>query len=189
LKILFYNSKNSETYENDTDDTALLIKENYNWLTLLVKVIIATIYSFGLGYSLYYYSENIIPNFLLSLEYLIIFYFLLEFIYAIFTSSLLPKAFNNNVTVNLRLFSSSNSSEENVSKKRLLISLLLPFFILSLLPLLFSFFYGFNPILYAFLYASTVKGSSYLIYSIIILTKDFGEEILVKENAYLNIKK
>ena len=185
MKILFYNSKNSEICEDD--DKALLIKENYNWLTLLVKVIIATVYSFGLGYSLYYYSEDVIPNFLLSLRYLILFYFIFEFIYAIFTSSLLPNAFNNNVTVNLRFFSSSISSEDNISKKRLLISLLIPFSILSLLPILFSFFYGFNPILYAFLYASTVKGSSYLVYSIIILAKDFGDEILVKEKAYLKI--
>ena len=186
MKILFYNKKDYETDEKNDNNS--LLKDNYQGLILFIKVIIATIYSFGLGYNLYYYSEKIIPNFFLSLKYLIIFYLGLEFIYILFSSFLLPKALNNNVIVNLRLFKSTNQAENNVSKTRLIVSLLIPFIILSLIPTLISFAYSFNPILYSFLYASTIKAASYIIYSLIILLKDFNEEILVKEYAYLNIK-
>ena len=188
MKILFYSNKNDETYEYD--DNALLLKEDYQGLILFVKVIIATVYAFGLGYNLYYYSEKVIQNFLTSLKYIIIFYIALEFVYAIFTAFLLPKALNNNVTVNLRLFKSTNYLKEKVDKVRVITALLIPFLTLALIPnIIISVQYSFTPLLYAFLFASTVKGSSYLIYAIIILLKDFDDEISVQETAYLNIKK
>lgn len=189
MKILFYNKKvNLESEEEK--DYVVLLKEKYYGLILFIRVLIGSIYAFGLGYNLYYYSENVISNFLISLKYIIIFYVILEFVYILFSSLLLPKPLSdNNVFVNLKLFKSTNEVKNSVSKKRLVVSLLMPFILLALIPSIFSFQYGFNPILYSFLYAATVKSISYIIYSIIIIIKEFNDEILVEEFAYLNIKK
>lgn len=188
MKILFYNKRNNSDKTDENFDNNSILKENYYGLILFARVFIAIIYSFGLGYALFY-SGNIISNLIKFIQFVVLFYIILEPIYIFISSIILPDALSNNITINFKFFKSTNEAIKATSKKRLIISLIIPFIALSLLPNLISLQYSFNPVLYAFLYASTVKSISYIVYSLIIIIKDFDEELLIKEYGYINVKK
>ena len=168
----------NETY----DDNVIIYKRKYSSKIIFIKVIVALLYAFGLGYSLFFFGDNFIKVGLFFLPLLIISYILMEFPYALLQSLLLPKAFshdNINLYFNPFTLAISITSKARITKIRVILSLITPFLILSLIPTLASFLLEFNVYYYAIGSAAAIIGTKYIIYALLII-KNYVKGNLIK---------
>lgn len=164
-----------------------LVKKKLYYKILLFKVIIALAYAFGLGYNLASYDDFIYKG-IKFLGFLILEYFLLDYIYSLFIALLLPHPFSKeNITFDFRILNSNIIVKDKVKKSRLIISYIVPFIVLTLIPTLIFITYDFDILFYSYMSCIMIKSVSFVIYSILILLKEsFGEEIYVTKNAFIS---
>ncbi|WP_291648085.1 metalloprotease family protein [Clostridium sp.] len=191
MKISILKSDNNKNNDSvDEHNNGHIIKEEFSSLILLIKVIIASIYAFGLGYSLFYSGDDFVKVGIKFLLILIVLYFIMEFPYALLKVSLLPNAFNKDIIkLNLNPYSMSISisSTKPISKDRVLIASTVPFIILALAPTIISYILEFNIYLYAIASASAIISMSDLIFSIILIRDEsVGESLIITPYEYIN---
>lgn len=189
MKLKFYKRKleTEDSYlENISDYT--IIKNKFYYKILFFKVIIALAYAFGLGYKLASYGDDFIYKGIEFLGLLIIEYFLLDYIYSLFIALLLPNPFSKeNITFDFRILNSNIIAKNKVKKSRLIISYIVPFIFLSLIPTLIFIMYGFNLYFYSYISCIMIKSVSYIIYSILLILKEsFSEYVYVTKNAFIS---
>ncbi|WP_278600926.1 metalloprotease family protein [Clostridium tertium] len=191
LKISILKSSNNKNNDFiDEHNNGHIVKEDFSSLILFIKVIIASIYAFGLGYSLFYSGDDFLKVGIKFLLILIVLYFLMEFPYALLKASLLPNAFNKDIIkLNLNPYnmSISISSRKPISKNRVLIASIVPFIILALAPTVISYILEFNIYLYAIASASAIISMSDLIFSIILISNEsVGESLIITPYEYID---
>ena len=191
MKISILKSDNNKNEDSiDEHNKGHIVKEDFFSLILFIKVIIAAVYAFGLGYSLFYTGDDFIKVGLKFLIILIVLYFLMEFPYAVIKASLLPNAFKKDIIkLNLNPYnmSISLSSKKPISKDRVLIASIIPFIILALAPTIISYILEFNLYLYAIASASAIISMSDLIFSIILIKDEsVGEKLVLTPYEYVN---
>lgn len=171
LKIsILKSNKNLEEYSVEENFT--INKKDFSSIILLFKVIIAALYAFGLGYSLFFFGDDYIKTGIKVLCILIITYIFIDFPYSFFKALFLPKVFNKDnisLKVNPYTLSIDISSNTKISKIRVIISLILPFIILAIIPTIVSYILEFNIYLYVIASASAIIASKDLICLILIL--------------------
>ena len=164
--------KDQNLTENTLDNDTIIDKSNYSSIILFSKVIVATLYAFGLGYSLFFLGDDFINVGLLFLALLVISYILIEYPYAFLKALFLPKVFDkDNINLKLNPFTSAIDivSKFAISKGRIIISILLPFIILVVVPTIVSYVLEFNMYLYLIASASAIIATKDIIYLFVIL--------------------
>lgn len=189
LRFKFYKRKleTEDSYLESIADYAI-VKSKIYYKILFLKVIIAIAYAFGLGYNLASYGDDFIYKGIEFLGFLIIEYFLLDYIYSLFIALLLPSPFaNENITFDFRLLNSNVITKDKVKKSRLILAYIVPFIVLSLIPTLIFITYDFDIIFYSYISCIMIKSVSYVVYSILILLKEsLGDDIYVTKNALIS---
>lgn len=167
-----------------------IIKKSFSLLTLIVKVIIACVYAFSLGYRLFFTGDNFLKLGLKFLFVLIITYLFIGFPYSFFKASLLPNAFNKNIVelkinpFNMHIYISSNKP---IKRNRVLISLILPSLIFIIIPNMINLISEFNIFLYAITSAGSIIACEDLLFSILLIKNDIlGEDIIITPFEYIN---
>ena len=94
--------KDEKLTEIILDENTIIDKTNYSSIILFSKVIVATLYAFGLGYSLFFRGDEFIKEGIFFLVLLIVSYIFIEYPYAFLKALLLPKAFKKD-NINLQL--------------------------------------------------------------------------------------
>ncbi len=170
--------KKDETISNyllDEYTEGYIIKKDFFNIILFIKVVVASIYAFGLGYSLFFLGDNFIKVGIKFLFLLIVLYFFIELPYGLFKALLLPKVFNNDI-IKLELYpfnmSISISSKKPVPKERLLISLIVPFLVFALIPTIVSYTLEFDVLLYAIASSSAIISVKDLIFFILLISNN-----------------
>jgi hypothetical protein len=167
--------KKDDTISNyllDQYTEGYIIKKDFFNIILFIKVVVASIYAFGLGYSLFFVGDNFIKIGIKFLFLLIGLYIFIELPYALFKALLLPKVFNKDI-IKLELYpfnmSISISSKKPVPKERILISLILPFLVFALIPTIASYTLEFDILLYAIASSSAIISVQDLIFFILLV--------------------
>ncbi|WP_347707748.1 metalloprotease family protein [Clostridium sp. 1001275B_160808_H3] len=191
LKISILKSGNNKNNDSiDEHNKGHIIKKDFSTLILLIEVIVASVYAFGLGYSLFFSGDDFIKVGIKFLLILIVLYFLMEFPYALIKASLLPNAFKKDI-INLNLnpynMSISISSKKAISKDRVLIASIVPFIILALAPTIISYILEFNMYLYAIASASAIISMPDLVFLIVLIRDEsVGESLIITPYEYIN---
>lgn len=134
----------------------------YIRIRYILGVLIASIYAFMVGYSMYYWKsdglKDLLVEFLTFSCIFILFIYLMQPLRDIIQSTLLPKSNNaSKICIFNKFYCLSTLQYElKVQKSKLIISLLTPFVLFSLLPMIIVFFGIENKILLAMSYANTV---------------------------------
>lgn len=169
-------------------------RNKYNAIILLIRVLVACIFAFGLGYFLSPTVESFLDDFIIvGIKFiciLIFMYLSIGYLFTLISTMLLPKAFTkDNIKIYLRLFSAKVRSDQYIKEGRIIFSLLVPFFLLSVIPIIYFILdhtiNGFNLYLYAFISASTIKSVSYLFY-VIAYARKYADDINVEIYDYIN---
>ncbi|WP_300385935.1 hypothetical protein [Clostridium sp.] len=189
MKLKFYKRK-LETEDSFLESIAdsSIIKNKIYYKILFFKVIVALCYAFGLGYNLASYGDDFIYKGIEFLGLLILQYFLLDYVYAMFVALLLPYPFSKeNITFDFRVLNSNVIAKDKVKKSSLVLAYIIPFIVLSLIPTLIFITYDFKITFYSYMSCIMIKSVTYIIYSILILLKEsFGEYIYVTKNSFIN---
>lgn len=165
-------------------------KKTFLSLKLFIQVIIASIYAFGLGYSLFYVDE-VIKNGLIFLVLLALNYLIIIIIHELLHVLCYPANDKVIIRYSLSRLTFFSSSDENVSKIRSLLLLILPFITLTVFPSIISYSLGFNMFLYAFASANAIKSGSDLL-NIVLIIKNVPKDGYLKifgDNFYLETMK
>ncbi len=171
MKIYILNN-NTELGENSTLESYKVNKKNLSGLILTIKVIVALLYAFGLGYSLFFFGEDYIKVGLRFLCLLILAYIFIDFPLSFLKALLLPKTFDKDkiiLSLNPYNLSIDICSNIKISKMSVILSFILPFIFLSIIPTVLSYKLEFNIYLYVLGTVSAIIGTKDLIYSLLIL--------------------
>ncbi|MBD7915340.1 DUF3267 domain-containing protein [Clostridium sp. Sa3CUN1] len=171
MKIYILNN-NTELGENSTLESYKVNKKNLAGLILTIKVIVALLYAFGLGYSLFFFGEDYIKVGLRFLCLLILAYIFIDFPLSFLKALLLPKTFDKDkiiLSLNPYNLSIDICSNIKISKMSVILSFILPFIFLSIIPTVLSYKLEFNIYLYVLGTVSAIIGTKDLIYSLLIL--------------------
>lgn len=189
MKLKFYKRK-LETEDSYLESIAdyTIVKNKLYYKILFFKVIIALAYAFGLGYKLASYGDDFIYKGIEFLGLLVLEYFLLDYIYSLFITLLLPNPFSKgNITFDFRILNSNVIAKDKVKKSRLIIAYIVPFIVLSLIPTLIFITYGFDIYSYSYISCIMIKSVSYIFYSVLIILKEsFTEYIYITKNAFIS---
>ena len=165
-----------------------LDKESYYNLIFWSKVIVACIYAFGLGFSLYKFGDDFIKVGIYFLGLLIITYILIDYPYTFLKALILPNTFDKDtitLKVNLYTMAIDVVSKNEIPKKRIILSLVLPFIILAVIPTIISYIIGFNIYFYVIASASAIIGIKDIIFLIFILKNHPNYNLIKLEiNSY-----
>lgn len=189
MKLTFYRKKSKEeNYYLENPNQSIIVKSKLYYKILFFKVIVALIYAFGLGYNLASYGDDFIFKGIEFLFLLIIQYFLHDYIYSLFIAFLLPNPLSKqNITFDIRLLNSNIIVKNKVKKSRVIMSYIIPFIVLALIPTLFFIIYGFNIYFYSYISCIMIKSVSYIFYSISIILKDsLSDYIYVTKTAFVS---
>ncbi len=192
MKISFI--KNDENLiENTLENDVIIDKSNYSSIILFLKVVVATLYAFGLGYSLFFLGDDFVHVGLLFLALLVISYILIEYPYAFLKALFLPKVFDkDNINLKLNPFTSAIDivSKIPISKGRIAISILLPFILLVVVPTIVSYKLEFNMYLYLIASSSAIIATKDIIYLLVILAHhSMGNYVKIGLNEFIFYKK
>lgn len=171
MKIYILNN-NTELGENSTLESYKVNKKNLSGLILTIKVIVALLYAFGLGYSLFFFGEDYIKVGLRFLCLLILAYIFIDFPLSFLKALLLPKTFDKDkiiLSLNPYNLSIDICSNIKISKMSVILSFILPFIFLAIIPTVLSYKLEFNIYLYVLGTVSAIIGTKDLIYSLLIL--------------------
>lgn len=189
FSLLKKDSKTNDYFIND-DSQGYIIKKDFFSIVLLMKVIVASIYAFGLGYSLFYFGDDFIKVGIKFLVLLVVLYFISEIPYAFLKAIFFPNPFKKDVVklefnpLNMNIYVSSNKP---VKKVRLIVSLILPFILLGFIPTIVNYILEFNIYIYAIASSCAIISVPDLIFSILISIDDsIGEKLIVTPFAYVD---
>lgn len=173
-------------FKNKSDfDNAYIIcpikffnRDKYLNFRLLIRIMFISLYGFGFGYSIYFnvYSLSDLKVYLISftLLYFLIFYLIQiphEFIHALFYKNPFKDNINKLIFFNKgRIFISELT--QPIKGYRLFFSLISPFFIFTIVPLITISIIGFNLNLYALSFANAILSSEDLLNIILQLISD-----------------
>ena len=176
---------NDSNYLHSSDEWNLiddLDKKSFISIKLLVKVIIACGYAFGLGYSLFYLDNPIKTGFLflglLAVSYLILI-IPHEFLHVLFY----PNKKNVIIRYTLSKLKFVSYINGTISKSLMLLSLILPFIIFSIIPSIIIYLFDFNLFLYAFASANAIM-SGRDIFNFIFIIKSTPKKEYLKIDQY-----
>lgn len=164
--------KDQKSNETPLEESNIINKRNYSSIILISKVIVAIIYAFGLGYSLFFFGDKFIKAGLNFLALLIISYIIIEYPYALLKALFLPKVFekdNINLQINPYTMTINICSKIKVSKSRLILSLIAPFIILVIAPTIASYVLEFNMYFYVIASSSAIVATKDLVYLVAII--------------------
>ncbi|MGG7059749.1 metalloprotease family protein [Clostridium nigeriense] len=168
--------------ESMLDENNLIDKGKFSTIILISKVIVAMVYAFGLGYSLFFLGDNYIKVGVKFLGLLIISYIFIDFPYSFFKALFLPKVFNKD-TITLQLnpytLAIDISSKINISIARVIISIVIPFILLVVIPTIVSYILEFNMYLYLLASSSAIIATKDIIYLILII-KNYSKGSKIK---------
>lgn len=192
MKISIINKRNQFTNESnkpnvtDNNDFAVIKKDKSSRNILIFKVIIAVLYAFGLGYSLFFFGDNFIKVGVKFVLILIPLYYIIDLPYSIIKSLLLPKVFSNDeiiIALNPLTLESTIITKSVVSKSRYILSILIPFILFSVVPTILSYYLEFNFYLYLIASAAAIISMKDIIYLLNILKYNFkGSNIKLNLN-------
>lgn len=168
--------------ESMLDDNNLIDKGKFSTIILISKVIVAMVYAFGLGYSLFFLGDNYIKVGVKFIGLLIISYIFIDFPYSFFKALFLPKVFNKDIiTLQLNPYTLAIdiSSKINISIARVIISIVIPFILLVVIPTIVSYILEFNMYLYLLASSSAVIATKDIIYLILII-KNYSKGSKIK---------
>lgn len=144
----------------------------YIRIRYILGVLIASIYAFMVGYSMYYWKadglKELFVEFLTFSCIFIVFIYIMQVLRDIIQSTLLPKA-NNEATIcifNKFYCLSTLQYELKVKKNEFIIALLTPFILFSFLPMIIVFLGIENKVLLAISYANAVLAISDIVQAI-----------------------
>lgn len=185
MKFLKENTPYNSNYSYLNHDWNLnysLEKTSFMNRKLLVEVIIACGYAFGLGYNLFY-SRSVLKTGLLFLVLLGVGYLLIiiphEFSHVICYKSK-ENVVIRYVLLKLTFISSFNGT---ISKTRALILLILPFITFTIIPTVASYLLDFNIFLYALASANAIKSGIDLL-NFIFIIKNAPKNAILKVDEY-----
>ncbi|MGG7143237.1 metalloprotease family protein [Clostridium nigeriense] len=175
--------------ESMVDENTLIDKGKFSTIVLISKVIVAMVYAFGLGYSLFFLGENYIKVGIKFLSLLIISYIFIDFPYSFLKALFLPKVFNKdtiNLQVNPYTLAIDISSRINISIVRIIMSIIIPFILLAIIPTIASYILEFNMYLYLLASSSAIIATKDIIYLILIIKKySKGSKIKLSTNQII----
>lgn len=153
-------------------------RDKYLNLRLLVRIMFILFYGFGFGYSIYFNVSSVseLKIYLLSFAilYFLIFYLIQiphEFIHSLFYKNPFKNKVNKLIFFNKNRLLTSELTEE-INSFMLFLSLITPFLIFSLIPLIIISVIGFNLNLYALSFANAILSSEDLLNIILELISD-----------------
>lgn len=182
LKISIINKRNQFTNESnkpnvtDNNEFAVIKKDKFSRNILIFKVIIAVLYAFGLGYSLFFFGDDFIKVGVKFVLILIPLYYIIDLPYSIIKSLLLPKVFSNDeiiIALNPLTLDSTIITKSVVSKSRYILSILIPFILFIVVPTILSYSLEFNFYLYLIASAAAIISMKDIIYLLNILKHNF----------------
>lgn len=182
MKISIINKRNQFTNESnkpnvtDNNEFAVIKKDKFSRKILIFKVIIAVLYAFGLGYSLFFFGDDFIKVGVKLVLILIPLYYIIDLPYSIIKSLLLAKVFSNDeiiIALNPLTLESTIITKSVVSKSRYTISILIPFILFSVVPTILSYYLEFNFYLYLIASAAAIISMKDIIYLLNILKHNF----------------
>lgn len=192
MKISIINKRNQFTNESnkpnvsDNEEFAIIKKDKSSRNILIFKVIIAVIYAFGLGYSLFFFGDDFIKVGIKFVLFLIPLYYVIDLPYSIIKSLLLPKAFSNEevmIAINPLTLDSTIITKNVVSKSRYILSILIPSILLTFIPTILSYFLEFNFYLYLIASSTAIISIKDIIYLLNILKHNYkGSNIKLNLN-------
>lgn len=182
--------KNNDNLNEDSLDSYNIIdKGNYSSIIFFFKVIVAALYAYGLGYSLFFLGDAYIHVGKVFVVLLVISYIFIEYPYALIKALFLPKIFkkdNINLQINPFTMAIDIKSKIQISKIRIIISLLIPCIVLAVIPTIASYVLEFNMYLYAIASSAAIISMKDIIYLIVILKNySLGESIKLETNKFL----
>ena len=158
--------------ESISDKNTIIYKNDFSTIILILKVIVAMIYAFGLGYSLFFFGNDYIKAGIKFLILLILSYIFIDFPYSLLKALFLPKVFNKDI-INLQLnpytMGIDISSNIKIDKVRVILSLIIPFILLAVIPTIASYILEFNMYLYVLASSSAIISIKDLVYLILII--------------------
>lgn len=191
MKISIVNNLNC-VEDDSIDECAIINKKNISALITTLKVIVALLYAFGLGYSLFFFGENYIQIGLKFLYLLILAYIFMDFPLSFLKAILLPKTFNKDkitLSLNPYNFSIEICSKIKLSKSIVIFSFILPFVLFGIIPTILSYKLEFNLYLYVLASVSSIIGTKDLIYSLVIIKNHaLGRRIRLTPNEIIFYK-
>lgn len=185
MRFLNRNILDASNYSHSTDEWRLIYdldKKSFISLKLLVDLIIACIYAFGLGYSLFY-LDNPIKTGALFLGILAASYLILIIPHEFLHVLCYPNKKNIIIGYTLSKLKFISYIKETISKPRILLSLILPFVIFSIIPSIIIYLFDFNLFLYAIASANAIK-SSRDIFNFILIIKNAPKKEHLKIDQY-----
>jgi hypothetical protein len=175
--------------ESVVDENNIIDKGKFYTIILISKVIVALVYAFGLGYSLFFLGDDYIKVGIKFLGLLIILYMFIDFPYSFLKALFLPKVFNKDI-INLQLnpytMAIDISSNIKISKIRVILSIIIPFILLAVIPTIASYILEFNMYLYLLASSSAIIATKDLIYLILIIKNNTkGSKIKLSKNEFI----
>jgi len=188
LKISIAKNKEHLT-EDSSDNYNIIDKENYSSVIFFLKVLVAILYAFGLGYSLFFLGDDFIHVGKLFLALLIISYILIEYPYAFIKALFLPKVLkkdNINLEINPFTMAINIRSKIRIAKVRIGFSLIIPCILFAVIPTIASYILEFNIYLYAIAASAAIISTKDIIYLLVILkNSSLGNSIQLESNEFI----
>lgn len=185
--------KNNDNLTEDSLDSYNIIdKGNYSSIIFFSKVIVAALYAYGLGYSLFFLGDEYIHAGKVFVVLLIISYIFIEYPYALIKALFLPKVFkkdNINLQINPFTMAIDIKSKIQISKIRIIFSLIVPCILLAVIPTIASYILEFDMYLYAIASSAAIISMKDIIYLIVILKNySLGKRIKLETTEFLFYK-
>lgn len=188
MKISIAKKDQRLIYEN-LEECKTIDKRKYLSIILTLKVIVALLYAFGLGYSLFFFGDDFIKVGVLFLPLLVICYILIEFPYSIIKSLLLPKVFKKNAIslyINPFTMAIDITSSIKISKIRFILSIIISVIIFAVVPTIVSYLLEFNIYLYAIASSSAIIATKDIFYLFLILKNySYGKTFKLGYNEFI----
>lgn len=180
LKIKILKNKNLDLNDTIGNKSLTINKKFYFNIILLLKVIVALIYAFYLGYNLFYFGESFIVYGIKFLVLLFIIYLFIDIPYNFFKVLLIPGAFKKDTVIlyiNPFNFAIDICFKKETSKAYIILANIISIIIFSFLPNILLAIYGFDIYIYALASASTIFIMKDLFYSILLIITN-GNKII-----------
>ena len=155
-----------------------LKKKYFSFIKLLIELIMACIYAFGLGYNLFY-LDRVLKTGLIFLVLLVVSYLFIiiphEFLHVLCYKT------KDNVIIRYSLIKLKLVSyfDGTISKSRALVLIILPFIVFTIIPTVASYLLGFNIFLYAIASANSIKSGVDLLNFIFVIKNAPKNGILI----------
>lgn len=180
MKLKILKNKNLDLNDNIDNKGLTINKKFYFNIILILKVIVALIYAFYLGYNLFYFGESFIMYGVKFLVLLFIIYLFIDIPYNLFKVLLIPGTFKqDNVILYINPFNFAIDicfKKEN-NKAYIILVNIITIIIFSFVPNILLAIYGFDIYIYALASASTIFIIKDLFYSIL-LTITNGNKLI-----------